>query len=211
MDDTALAAAVAGHGLQISGSFSITPADHLPRDTGSLVLISPDEPAFWPHFTSSPEYRDGAAHPMDRWSRRIGTMLEQDFAACALYPFGGPPFQPFHRWALRSGQAFASPIGFLVHAQAGLFISYRMALLVPWHRQVVSGTRPCDDCSQPCLTACPVGAFAAGYDVAACKGHLHDPAGAACMGAGCAARRACPVGTGRRLPAQAAFHMEHFR
>ena len=36
--------------------------------------------------------------------------------------------------------------------------------------------------------------FARGYDVAACAGHLEDPAGADCMGAGCRARRACPVG-----------------
>jgi len=43
-----------------------------------------------------------------------------------------------------------------------------------------------------------------------CKTYLATDAGKSCMTNGCAARRACPVGAKRRLPAQAAFHMEAF-
>ncbi|HVH03937.1 MAG TPA: ferredoxin, partial [Amaricoccus sp.] len=33
-------------------------------DIGTIVLLGPDEPGFWPIFTASPESRDGAADPM---------------------------------------------------------------------------------------------------------------------------------------------------
>ena len=211
MTASALDAALARHGLHVAGAFQIRPDDALPRKKGSLVLISPAEPGFWPVFTASHEYRDGQPDPMDRWSRRIGDALAGDFDALALYPFGGAPFLPFYTWALRSGRAWASPIGFLVHDTAGLFISYRMALLVPWRVPASTSTFPCDSCAdQPCASACPVGAFADGYDVAACKDHLRSPAGQDCMTQGCAARQACPLGQGRRLPAHAAFHMRSF-
>lgn len=211
MTASALDAALALHGLHVSGAFPIQPDDGLPRNDGSLVLISPAEPAFWPIFIQSPEFSDGQPDPMDRWSRRIGDALAQDFGALALYPFGGAPFLPFYTWALRSGRAWASPIGFLVHDTGGLFISYRMALLVPWVTATGAGKRPCDGCAdKPCASACPVAAFADGYDVAACKDHLRSPAGQDCMTQGCAARGACPVGHGNRLPAHAAFHMRSF-
>ena len=196
--------------MQVTGGVHIGVDDNLPRPDGSLLLISPSEPVFWPHFSQSPEYLDKAPDPLDRWSRRIGDQLARDFDAVALYPFGGPPYQPFYTWALRTGRAWASPIGFLVHDTGGLFISYRMALQVPWQSNVSKSAQPCESCARPCATACPVDAFVSGYDVAACKAHLHSPAGQDCMTKGCAARRACPVGQGNRLPAQAAFHMEDF-
>ena len=75
-------------------------------------------------------------------------------------------------------------------------------------------SHPCAACAeQPCLHACPVGAFSAtGYDVAACTTHLHAAAGESCMSRGCLARRACPVGRAYRYSeAQARFHMTAFR
>lgn len=211
MTASALDDALVLHGLHVAGAFHISAADALPRKDGSLVLISPAEPAFWPIFTASPEYLDGQPDPMDRWSRRVGDALAQDFGALALYPFGGAPFLPFYTWALRSGRAWASPIGFLVHDTGGLFISYRMALLVPWVASTLTGKSPCDSCTdRPCANACPVVAFASGYDVTACKDHLRSPAGRDCMTQGCAARGSCPVGQGTRLPAHAAFHMRSF-
>ena len=68
----------------------------------------------------------------------------------------------------------------------------------------------CD--GQPCLSACPVDAFTPqAYDVDRCAAHLHVSAGADCMGAGCLARRACPVGTEYRYrPSHAGFHMAAF-
>ena len=50
------------------------------------------------------------------------------------------------------------------------------------------------------------------YDVDACVAHIESPAGARCIGEGCLARHACPVGRGavygRRR--RAAFHMRAF-
>ncbi|MEN9012188.1 MAG: ferredoxin, partial [Yoonia sp.] len=121
------------------------------------------------------------------------------------------PFLPFYTWALRTGRAWASPIGFLVHDIAGLFASYRGAVWLPEKRETMSAVQPCLTCDARCRPACPVGAFNDGYDVAACKSHLNTERSVPCLTQGCQARRACPVGADRRLDAQAAFHMEAFR
>ncbi len=177
----------------------------------TLLLVGPDEPGFWNKFTQSPIYQDGQPDPLDRWSKSVLDPIARQRGGIALYPSDGPPYQPFYTWALRTGRSWASPIGFLVHDQAGLFASYRGALLLPWEMNATPSQRPCDICAdQPCKAACPVDAFAQGYDVDACKSHLRNAAGQDCMTKGCAARRACPVGQGKRLPAQAAFHMEAF-
>ncbi len=193
------------------GWFALTPDDDLPLQTGTLLLVGPDEPRFWDIFTQSSHYHDGQPDPLDRWSKSVLDPIAKGFGGHAVYPSDGPPYHPFYTWALRTGRSWASPIGFLVHDQAGLFASYRGALLLPWVMEADAGKRPCDGCpDQPCKTACPVDAFVGGYDVAACKSHLLSAAGRDCLSTGCAARRACPVGQGRRLPAQAAFHMEAF-
>lgn len=179
-------------------------------DDTTITLIGPDEPRFWQIFTDSPEYNDGTANPLDRWSRRVISEVARMVGAEPLFPFGGPPYAPFFTWAVQSGRFWASPIGFLVHDQAGLFASFRGALR--WHAdaQPATAQKPCVSCAKPCATACPVGAFDDGYDVTACKAHVATDAGIDCRTAGCLARRACPVGHGTRLPAQAAFHMEAF-
>lgn len=208
---SALAAALAAHGLAPMGHFSIAPQDDLPLPQGSVILIGPDEPRFWPIFTQSAQYHDRAPDPLDRWSRAVLDPLADQFIGHAMYPFGGPPYRPFQNWALRTGRAWTSPIGFLVHDRAGLFVSYRGALVVPWAIPSMTSDKPCETCTgEPCKTACPVGAFDVGYDVAACKGWLGSADGTPCLTTGCAARRACPVGQDLRLPAQAAFHMEAF-
>ena len=74
--------------------------------------------------------------------------------------------------------------------------------------------RPCDTCTdRPCLSACPVGAFTElAYRVDLCISHISSPAGVMCIGEGCRARDACPVGRAFRYPAeQMRFHMEAFR
>ncbi|MEL6839105.1 MAG: ferredoxin [Pseudomonadota bacterium] len=181
-----------------------------PDGADHIILIGPDEPAFWPIFTDSPEYRDGAANPLDRWSQRVLTRTAAEFEAEPLFPFGGPPYAPFFTWAVNTGRFWASPIGFLVHDEVGLFVSFRGALRMPGAAPITTAQKPCDTCAQPCASACPVGAFDGGYDVAACKAHVMSDAGSDCRNGGCLARRACPVGQGNRLPAQAAFHMEAF-
>ena len=176
-----------------------------------ITLIGPDEPRFWAVFRDSAEYGDGRPGPLDRWSQRVISAIADAWSGIAVFPFGGPPYAPFQRWALATGRAWTSPIGFLVHQDAGLFVSFRGAIRRPGHARTGDGVSPCPTCpGQPCKTACPVDAFADGYDVDRCRTYLRSPAGADCMTRGCAARRACPVGQGNRLPAQAAFHMKAF-
>lgn len=201
-----------GAGLGLLGAFHPGPEDGAPAGTGTLVLLGPEGPAFWRVFRASPEAGDGAADPLDRWSARVIGGLSARLGARALFPFGGPPWQPFTGWARASGTAWPSPVGLLVHARVGLWVSYRGALALGERLALPApGPRPCDDCRRPCLDACPVGALAgAGYDLAACHGWLDSPGGADCMMRGCAVRRACPVGAGLRPEAQSAFHMAAF-
>lgn len=203
MKTDALSKALYPHGLQKLGD--------CPDGSETITLVGPDEPRFWPIFCDSPEYRDGAPHPLDRWSLRVLTGVAETLGGSPVFPFGGPPFEPFFTWAKQSGRFWASPIDFLVHEQAGLFVSFRGAIRWQAPSEVGTEPQPCLTCAgQPCASACPVGAFDGGYDVAACKAHVNSDAGLDCRSAGCLARRACPVGQGNRLPAQAAFHMEAF-
>lgn len=171
-------------------------------------------PTFWVVFKSSAEYSDGKPHPIDRWSTRVLGRIASEKNAEVEFPFGGPPYAPFIKWAIDSGQCHTSPIGMLVHPATGLMISFRGALNVAGHLPLPKPTTsPCVECSAPCATACPVGALGRDtpYDVAACKAHIQSEAGKDCLEAGCLARRACPVShTFGRDPAQSGFHMAAF-
>lgn len=207
--DTIQNAALGRH-LRIRGGLH---PDDLP-EIGTLILLGPDEPGFWPAFTQSPEYNDGQPDPMDRWSSRVISQMAQDLGATAFFPFGGPPWHPFIRWAQDSGQAWASPVQLLVQQDTGLFISYRGALGFT-HRitlPTAPAQAPCVACSSPCLKICPVDALGAhGYDVPTCKAYLRTKAGQDCLKNGCAVRRACPISQSYgRLPEQSAFHMSAF-
>jgi len=113
-----------------------------------------------------------------------------------------------------SGRAHLSPVGLLVHDVAGLMVSFRGAIGFSYEISTPKpGPSPCDLCaSQPCITACPVGALKGDfYDVPAGKTDL-DRAGNDCMTRGCAVRRACPVSQDYgRDEAQSAFHMRAFQ
>ena len=197
--------------LDIFGAFHPEPKDDAPAGCQTLVLLGPHEPGFWDVLTASPEW--GAADPVDRWSARVIGALADALGATALFPFGGPPYQPFIRWALRSGAAWQSPVTILVHDRAGLMVSYRGALAFPKRIELPPPPlKPCDTCEKPCLTACPVGALTRqGYDVAACHAYLDTPEGQDCMRRGCAVRRACPVSqTYGRMEDQSAYHMSVF-
>lgn len=204
--------AAAAECLFISGVLDAKQDDPVPAGTVSILLLSPDEPAFWAHFQSSPEAADGQVDPLDRWTVAAAARIKQAVPdATALFPFGGPPWQPFIQYSQRSGRTWQSPVGLLVHDTMGLFASFRAALTVPYHvEQPAHQAQPCPDCAQPCLSACPVKAFSDGsYDVPICKSYLNSSDGAVCRD-GCLVRRACPVGQGRRKPAQSAFHMKAF-
>lgn len=181
------------------------------EDGRSVLLLSPDEPAFWPHFRGSPEARDGVPDPLDRWSARVIGAIAAELGGEALFPFGGPPWQPFTRWPLESGEAWVSPVGLIVHHRMGLFASFRGAIALAEDIAPDPQESPCPACPKPCTQACPAGAFAKGaYDVPRCKAFLETQAGRDCMEGGCLVRRACPVGQSARDPAQSAFHMRAF-
>ena len=198
--------------LAVLGGFHCQDDETLPRGTRSVFLLGPREPGFWTHICSQPEW-DGAPDPMDRWSRRVIGRMACDLGAKALFPFGGPPYQPFQTMARRTGRVWDSPVRLLVHADQGLMVSFRGALAF---RQEIDlpppVPRPCDTCPQPCLNACPVAALgAAGYDVPACHRYLDTGPGGDCMNFGCAVRRACPLSESyARLPQQSAYHMGKF-
>ncbi len=199
--------------LAVFGAFHPRPEDKAPAGTGTLVLLGPREPGFWDMFSAAPERLDGAPDPLDRWSERVISRIARDLGANAYFPFGGPPFQPFIRWAHGSGRAHQSPVGLLVHDSAGLMLSYRGALAFEAAFPVPAAPpSPCETCAtQPCRTACPANAFAMGfYDVPTCRADLDRP-GNDCRACGCAVRRACPVSQRHgRHRAQSAFHMAAF-
>lgn len=210
-----LEAAAARHHLAVLGGLALDGAEPgTPTDTRTLLLVGPGGAGFWPEFSASSECRDGTEDPLDRWSKRILGALAKRVGGIALFPSDGPPYLPFHAWALKSGSFHASPIRLLVHGADGLLTSLRGALALPFPLELPAPLpSPCDSCeSQPCRTACPAGAFgAAGYHTELCHNHLDTPAGSDCMENGCAARRACPVSArSERLPEQSAYHMRAF-
>lgn len=204
---------LSAEGLAVLGQFEPNSADNLPEGTRTLALVGPDGPAFWAHFKSSPEFRDGGPDPLDRWSERVLVGIAARHGAAPLFPFSGPPWHPFPSWALRCESIQASPVGLLVHHTLGLFVSFRGALALPQAlaAEPEAAAPPCLSCAaKPCRSACPVGALNEdGYDVPACKAHLGSPAGKACL-SGCLVRRACPVGATLRSEAQSEFHMKAF-
>ncbi|MFP1646388.1 ferredoxin [Pontitalea aquivivens] len=200
--------------LFVSGLVALGPEDGLPAKFAALALLSPDEPGFWDHVTASPEFADGAADPLDRWSSRVIRALALGLDGMAVFPFGGPPWHPFQHWALRSGRAWASPVRFLVHDRMGLMASYRGAIALPGPISLPTpaAAAPCVGCTAPCVAACPPGALTgAGYDLPACHAFLDRPEGENCLNAGCLVRRACPLSqTYGRLARQSAWHMRQF-
>ena len=213
MDLETIRSRIAEHGLAFRGAFH-TEAGDAPGKT--LVLVGFVGSDNWPQFMASPEANDGQPDPLDRWSVRVVTAVARSLGAAPLFPFGGPPFLPFQRWAQKAEPVHPSPLGILIHPDWGLWHAYRGALAFAERIDLPPPDlrpSPCDSCiDKPCLTACPVDAFtSAGYDVPACVTHISAPAGAECVGSGCLARRACPVGAEyRHVGEQAQFHQRAF-
>ncbi|MGF1501300.1 MAG: ferredoxin [Paracoccaceae bacterium] len=203
--------ALAPHGLAAVGAFHPGPQDGAPDGVATLVLVGAGPQGLWDAFSRCPEAADGAADPLDRWSARVLGTVAQETGAEALFPFGGPPWLPFGRWAAAAEGNRPSPVVIPVSPNRGLWASYRGALglrarLPLPDRPTID---PCAGCPAPCLTACPVSAFAEGrYDVPACIAHVTGPEGTPCRG-GCLVRLACPVGT-PPPEAQRRFHMAAF-
>ena len=212
MTYTELEEAVAQQGLMLLGGFHPEDKSHMPQWCETLILVGP-KPDFWAKFKETPEWQDQAPDAMDRWSERVLLEFAQHFDGEALFPFGGAPFKPFFTWALKSGQAWQSPVNLLVHAQAGLMVSYRGALALKGHVELPArNTSPCDDCHKPCLTACVPRALGPdGYDVPACKAYLASEKGIENKTLGCSVRRSCPLSQSyARMKEQNAYHMRIF-
>ncbi len=207
-------------GLDSRGGFHPAADDEVPdfraARPGTLVLLGFAGSSHWPSFEASEEFRDGRADPLDRWSRRVIDGLAARFGAMSVYPFGGPPWWPFQRWAMKAEGLRASPLGILMHPQFGLWHSYRGALVFGERLELPTLApirHPCDDCAaKPCLHTCPVNAILPdSYHAVRCREFVGSVRGGDCRDEGCLARRACPVGDGhRQIAREAAFHMAAF-
>ena len=211
-------------GLVLRGGFYPKADDRVPDLPGgekakTLLLFGNAGSSIWGYFSASNEYKDGADNPLDRWSEGIGDELAQRWRGAALFPFGGPPFQPFIGWAKKAEGLRSSRLGMLLHPTYGLWHAYRFAMALPDHINGVE-TEPndsqhhaCDQCDdQSCLKTCPVDAFdGAHYDVKRCFGYLSQNPDSLCHRKGCQARAACPEGEAYRYDQDhAAFHMQKF-
>ena len=217
----AIAAAIERTGLTVRGGFHPGPEDEVPRlrtgtEAAALILVGNVGSSVWEPFTAS-GFIGRSKHPLDDWSRAVVSRLGREFGADALFPFVGPPFLPFLRWARRADTVWPSVMGPLIHPRYGLWHAYRGALSFPERFDVPSpdpaARRPCDDCrDRPCLVPCPVGAVRDGaFDASGCADWLTARPRCACREAGCLARKACPVGRGYVYrPTHAAFHMSAF-
>ncbi len=204
---------LARQGLILRGGFHPGDGDGAPPGTGTILLVGNAGPAMWQAFIAA---RPAGRDPLNTWTRQVLTPLAAGFSATVLFPFEGPPYYPFQRWAARAENVQASPIGMMIHPEYGLWHAWRGALA--FRERLALPERPdhatpCTTCSaQPCRSACPVSAFGdAGYDTGACAAWIRSPAGEACLSGGCIARHACPVGQSYAYaPDQAALHMASF-
>ena len=220
MDLATVEAALRTAGLTPRGGFHPVADDGVPalpdgRAAGTLVLAGNVGGSLWQAFSRGREVAD-EPNALDGWTGRVLGPLAVELGGHALFPFGGPPYLPFQRWARRAEPVHPSPIGPLIHPDHGLWHAYRGALAFGERLDLPPrDTRPspCESCAdKPCLSTCPVGALTTkGYDVPACATHIASAAGADCMDQSCRARRACPVGRDNAYgPEQSRFHMDAF-
>ena len=217
IDFTSIQRDLSKNGLFLLGGFDVGSDDRVDDDIKSILVIGNAGSALWPRFQQSSEYRDRQPHPLDRWSRRLIDQIAASQQLPAVYPFDGPPWQPFQQWARRANPNLTpSPLGMLIHPVYGLWWALRGALLLPRPFEPPASSiasPPCEACeTKPCLHACPVHAFTGdSYLVDQCAGHLRTSEGRTCEKKSCLARRACPIGEDYRYqPDHAAFHMQAF-
>ncbi len=208
-------------GMPAGGAFHPRPADRVPGDPGTVILIGNSGPGMWKKFTKRRKKRKIESDPLDSWSRREISRIARRFGAEAMFPFDGPPYLPFQKWAMRAGPVHPSPLGVLIHPRFGLWHAYRGAIALPAKLKLAKPRRaknPCLDCKDmECLTSCPAGAVAkGGFNVKKCASHISSPGApgrpdGGCLEDGCASRLACPVGREYTYASdQHRFHMRGF-
>jgi hypothetical protein len=213
-------AALEPHGLFLRGSVNFSESEAVPAlsdgsRAASAVLIGNIGSSLWPAFSRWREDKPdrGGSDPLDTWSKEVIGTIAATAKATTWFP-SDPPWQPFQQWAMRAEGLKASPLGILIHPIYGLWHGYRAALGFAErieHVSAVAVAHPCDHCpDKPCLTTCPAGAVRPPvFDVPTCREHLRSAEGqGGCMGSGCLARAACPVGAAYRYnESQLHFHM----
>lgn len=208
-----LASRASENGLVISGKMALAQQDGFDDRYKSIALLSPDPKSFWPLFSISEHANDGLTDPIDRWSGSTILKIANEVEGMAIFPFEGPPYYPFSTWAQRAGSAWQSPSGLLVHAEYGLWISFRGAVALEVSIDAPTDlASPCIACPRPCLQVCPVNALGEdGYDYQSCREHVRSIDGTDCAEQGCLARRACPIGQDHAPPnQQIQCHMKAF-
>ena len=222
-----LESALKPFGLHLRGLFALCENDlddlTLPisrlsdKSNLAIALVGNVGSSYWPQFITTPEYSDGLPHPLDRWSKRVASLISTELDVSPLFPSDGPPYFPFQQWAKRAEGLSPSPLGLLIHPKYGLWHAYRFALVVsiddPLAQSVDLADSPCTNCTeQPCLNTCPVNAFTKdGYDVPKCAEYLKQNPESDCNRQGCQARLSCPVGEDYRyVDAQHLFHLNAF-
>ncbi|MCY0095913.1 ferredoxin [Hoeflea ulvae] len=197
------------------------------RPAAGICLVGHAGGGFWPVFAEWWRAHPASDQPLDDWSKSVIGPVAGALGGEAVFP-SDIPWHPFQQWAMAAEGLKPSPLGLLIHPGFGLWHGYRGAILfgeqalagkgmpdpVAVHGPGTAALHPCDTCTdKPCLSACPVEAFAAGgFAVAQCRSHLDSRAGQdGCMRSGCLARDACPVGRAYRYGAdQIRFHMAAF-
>jgi len=213
---------LARFGLRLRGGFATdreTDRDILSQTpwARTLVLVGNVGSELWDKSGGAIAAMTGP-DPLDRWTRQIVDPIARSIEGIALYPFVGPPYWPFQRWAERAEGVRSSPIGIQIHPEYGLWHAYRAAILLPVAVDLPrpeTHEHPCDSCAgKPCLTHCPVNAFSvSGYDVDRCVDRVIavQYESGSCSDVGCLARLACPVGAAWQYrPDHARFHMTAF-
>jgi hypothetical protein len=196
-------------------SLDVVPSLRNGDKPSTVVLLGNTGASMWAPFREALSSLPGE-HPLDDWTRSCVGPVAEEFGADVIYPFDGPPYHPFQKWASRSAAVEPSPLGLFIHATFGMWFGLRGALLLG---QVIdvptrdNSDSPCLSCiERPCLHTCPVSAFDGhSYDVKTCAAHIQSPRGEDCMALGCSARRACPVGVEHAYGApHFQFHMDAF-
>jgi hypothetical protein len=204
-------------GLVVIGWFKMTngPSELTGK---SAALIGNRATPMWQAFKSSGFDEDGAANPLDRWTKQSIAPIAKEQGATALYPFldGYDQHWPFQQWASAATGFKQSPLGLLIDPEFGLWHAFRTVLVfdeqfdIP---ELAVNQHPCDTCvEKPCLTTCPVAAISAGqFDANICIDHVLSERDKTCGRTGCIARNSCPVGQEHAYDSeQQVFHMRAF-
>ena len=178
---------------------------------GTILLLGPHEPGFWPALCDSPEWRDGAADPVDRWSRRVITGLADGLARRCIFllepsqlrfslgpwPVTAPGSAPSACWC-RPKRGLWSPIAALWN-------------LIGKSKRLKRQHSPAPDAPSLAHRLPSWRATGRQYDVEACRSYVQVGSMTTLPHDGCLARRACPVSqTYERDAAQSAYHMREF-